>query len=773
MAAKKYQAITLFGRADADLHNSHVYDITGDPPPTITLPHEINELKKKASKNTLTEAEAEEVIEFLKPAIDELNKLHDAYVMEFFAQDRARTAEAASKQAVEDFLAARDPAEIRVAAAPIVENPVAALQVGAPAAAVAATAPAAQSTADFINSLSECKGTLADEISTIPFGGQPLKPGSTEFLQAMPTMPPPELVAAVKSFITATTNPNKGKFLNDAWDIAASVTGTTKDIAGAIPLLDAVHSGLLSLFPNPTDGRGIIRAGQVGSSYANVTDVQALIARRTVTETNDLCSLHMEAIRRGNAVGVPRSVYGPPNGLSAVETSVRYYLLPELTAHNLQRRTRAQLLVLKAIVQAIPELPDDFEHIRELKSLLLVFKTSLNDTKYVAEVSGGTIPASVAYLSIAVPNINIASNACALILKDTQARYRVADIASLGRIVAQQLLLPGESLNEAVTRCLQEAQSFEPPNPLVNFGNLGFTIAPSLHGRPATFVALTEDRIACTLALNATQYLDLSNDARSLFTDGVIGSIHDASFTLDDLRRIDNELASRGIALRCPAQTQVTALYQPAAFGAVGGIIGNPKLSTKFAVPGGKGDKGGQGGGGKGTSKRAPPARKPSVKKPGDKSGLDMYTRAVEYLGPNFVNLRHLARHVNKYFKDDPKVNSECFKTDKSGQITVPLDLHNHFAWKALENVHKNFDCRRDIYAAMQVLRDVFTPGRASNPNCKLTKLGADYQSINNSWKAFTKDDWRELSWQPSTSAPPPLKTIQISGAKVTEFTYC
>ena len=77
-----------------------------------------------------------------------------------------------------------------------------------------------------------------------------------------------------------------------------------------------------------------------------------------------------------------------------------------------------------------------------------------------------------------------------------------------------------------------------------------------------------------------------------------------------------------------------------------------------------------------------------------------------------------------------------------------------------------NFNSRRDIYAAITLLRDLFAG------DSTFSRLGRTYQETNPTWRALEKNEFTKLYKPagPSDKFSPGLKQVTIAGELVTEF---
>lgn len=94
-----------------------------------------------------------------------------------------------------------------------------------------------------------------------------------------------------------------------------------------------------------------------------------------------------------------------------------------------------------------------------------------------------------------------------------------------------------------------------------------------------------------------------------------------------------------------------------------------------------------------------------------EKDAVYFYGRVVALLGFKFESLIDIAELLKSNFASVK--GSEAFRR-KRGKLTVPLILEPHYSWIA-SSKHLNFTCRRDIYAAFQLLRDLMMPAKEGN----------------------------------------------------------
>ena len=131
--------------------------------------------------------------------------------------------------------------------------------------------------------------------------------------------------------------------------------------------------------------------------------------------------------------------------------------------------------------------------------------------------------------------------------------------------------------------------------------------------------------------------------------------------------------------------------------------------------------------------------------------------------GSDFQFVPQLAELLNKY--NDSKLNKTMFQVrDKA--VVVPLRLNNTFVWNARTHPDaSNYNSRRDVYAAITVLRDLFSG------DSKLSKLGRTYQQAHSTWKAPEKGEFMKLYKATTDKFVPGLKKVTIKGEEVTELT--
>ena len=145
-----------------------------------------------------------------------------------------------------------------------------------------------------------------------------------------------------------------------------------------------------------------------------------------------------------------------------------------------------------------------------------------------------------------------------------------------------------------------------------------------------------------------------------------------------------------------------------------------------------------------------------------------IYTAAssLALLGNNFERLIDIAELLNYYFASVK--GSEAFRR-KKGEIKVPLVLEPHFSWIASSNDF-NYNCRRDIYAAFQLLRDLMMPVKKGKIKV-LSKIGAFYAEKESEWTAKLPQEFMSI-YIPSTSAVSlALQQVIIRGEPVKELT--
>ena len=268
-----------------------------------------------------------------------------------------------------------------------------------------------------------------------------------------------------------------------------------------------------------------------------------------------------------------------------------------------------------------------------------------------------------------------------------------------------------------------------------------------------------------------------------------------------------------------PTTSRVGSISQGTAFGAAGGKVfqgkgsggrggrgGNTKTSVKtYGFSGGAGGgggiktggigsgadvgggsktssgSGGGGGGGSGgaaasTSRgRAPDkaatASRLSSLAPGDSTGVICYARSfivicyarfVALLGNKMENLPVCAGLINKYLKDT--VKHDAFVSD-NGTVRVPLTLDPNFAWKAMSIKFLNHNVRRDIYAALNTLRNC-CGGKGRDP----TAYGTEYKETHPTWEYFYADEFAKLYTPAHAKTKFHLGTFVIRRVTDTEF---
>ena len=157
------------------------------------------------------------------------------------------------------------------------------------------------------------------------------------------------------------------------------------------------------------------------------------------------------------------------------------------------------------------------------------------------------------------------------------------------------------------------------------------------------------------------------------------------------------------------------------------------------------------------------PSQHPLSLAPGDSTGLVCYARFVTLLGPKCENLAYCVGLVNKFFM--ATVGADALVQDH-GVPRVPLVLNYSFAWKAYTSKYKNYNVRRDIYAAWSVLRD-----RCSGKARSLSAYGKEYEAKHPAWDILQPQEFAALYAPAATPPKITLGTFQIRGVSVTEFT--
>ena len=149
-----------------------------------------------------------------------------------------------------------------------------------------------------------------------------------------------------------------------------------------------------------------------------------------------------------------------------------------------------------------------------------------------------------------------------------------------------------------------------------------------------------------------------------------------------------------------------------------------------------------------------------------EKDAVYFYGRVVALLGNNFERLIEIAELLNYYFASVK--GSEAFRR-KKGEIKVPLVLEPYFSWIASSN-DLNYNCRRDIYAAFQLLRDLMMPVKKGKVKV-LSKIGAFHAEKQSERIAKLPQEFMSI-YIPNTSAVPlALQQVIIRGETVKELT--
>ena len=556
---------------------------------------------------------------------------------------------------------------------------------------------------------------------------------------------------------------------------------------GLLSTHDAVEAGVINLLNPEGEASSTIRraASQPGVSASGSINLNSFTARRTRSETNELSAQNMSSLLDGTGVTL-QSVFDPAAGL-------RLYSMHANTGHLVDRRSSAQQVMCKTVVQVLESVPPSDKHYSQFKNLAVDLRQQLEDNPREACIYGDEVHALDTLLSMSFDNINIGNNALARILQITEDKHHVDDFSNFAHVMVALTLSDDEVPAAAFARAKPVISEFERHslNSDIDFDAFGFRMSDGKNGK--MFSALTDNKVACILMLQFCKRLDLIPGIRQVMTDEVIASIFAGKFTHADFEQINAVFIDRQFSLVTePSPATHKKSMQTAAFGSFsgkgsghggassvnfeatkgkgkggkgkGGKSGKGGSSNHSSV-GGKGAGGGGGGvGGKGSSRPLPPKRKVSTVSPGDITGAQYYERIVKLVGPNYENVQHIANIVNKYFKDT--IGQQPFTTT-SGNVIIPIALTRSFAWKPVPAQDLNWNCRRDVYAAWQVLNDFFNFNREYG----LTTLGREYAAKVTDWAPFTRAEWNELNWTPTSGPAPVMKQVQIRGEKFTELT--
>jgi hypothetical protein len=341
-------------------------------------------------------------------------------------------------------------------------------------------------------------------------------------------------------------------------------------------------------------------------------------------------------------------------------------------------------------------------------------------------------------------------------------------------------LRANEAPSAALARCKELAKNVRKPPSNINFVNFGYTLEKN-----GTFTCLSEDSIACRIGLEMNQRATDYPELRNFFDSAMLDKCLEGEMTARELEAILQLMDAQNIKHTDPNAVEPEQTSDGIGITALGAISGG-KGSGKGGK--GKGNKGGSGGKGardtaasadghsRGRGKSRDPgsqSRRSQSCGPGESTADDFYERAVTLMGQNFENFVPLVELVQAYFLATKQ--KEIFKRDPATKkVMIPLRTERDFHWKAIAQ-SLNWHCRRDIYGAMCLLRDLSTGGSKGNPDQKLSKSGQHYKGkVSPDWSALTAEEFKK-KYKPNTSNSANLKgklqQIQIRGETVTEFT--
>ena len=317
----------------------------------------------------------------------------------------------------------------------------------------------------------------------------------------------------------------------------------------------------------------------------------------------------------------------------------------------------------------------------------------------------------------------------------------------------------------------------------INWANFGYTLEDD-----GTFTCLSVNTIACRLGIEMSQRATELPELRSFFDASILDKCYAGEMTGREFEDILQSMDTQNIKHTDPNAVEPDQSSDILGITALGAISGG-----KGAGKGGKG-KGAKGGpGGKGAKdtnasadgnsrghscgrgrNREPGGQGQRSKSwvQGESTADNFYERGVALLGQNFENFVPFVELIQAYFLATKK--GEPFKREPATKkLMIPLRLERNFHWKPTEQ-SLNWYCRRDIYGAMCLLRDLSTGGTKGNPNQELSKCGKYYKDkISPDWSALTSDEFKKkyTPAQSSANLKGKLQKTQLRGESITEFT--
>jgi len=578
-------------------------------------------------------------------------------------------------------------------------------------------------------SIREAKiGLQASSIDFVREGGVPQKSDFLTKLNALSDEPTSESLTACRELLKCLSSKNV-KGAEDAitalYEAANVGIGEDSSAIGTVPVAEAIRLLKIPLASGAAAGGRV--AGGSSRSSASVETKSAIlrVGLRPIDEIQAEIDIIEIEIDKGECTGLPRSTYND-------QTKIRDYFIGWAFSTVLDHRQKVQNRITLALLAVIKSMGDQFERSAEIKVCelkyieLLEAKTS---AAYLPEMDTAAVTPGDVFVARYKGNLNLGSNFIAELRHIFRDPCNIGDIEELAAVLAQWHLGPFEQPAACIARLNALSKALPVPNVDQDWAAIGFIIG--IDGR---FKCVDANSAATAVALGMRKRTMDSGmaDARTVFTPAVYSDARAGTFTSDKLAVLNSRLESEHI-MHTPKSPHGGA-NQGAAFGAFGsggGGGGGAGKSICFNYQSGSCKFGANcrfvhsgsidpaaaaaavaakaasakvfGGGG---LKRPPPIRKASIA-PGEKTGLDFYTRAIEILGSKFCNLVPVLELVQAYFKATKKIEP-FHRVGGAGAVKIPLQLASNFAWKGNAGNY-NFDCRRDIYGLWLVLRDLMS----------------------------------------------------------------
>jgi hypothetical protein len=584
---------------------------------------------------------------------------------------------------------------------------------------------------------------------------------------------------------------NSKKRIDDSYKAIAEILnhgiGAPPGLLGLSPIEDALsrHPEYLG---ETSDSLGGVTMGGNSSqqiSYSDEGTYGTKIERCAQRTRSELETESNEAFRRlsaGEGRELPRSTFGLTEG----GYSARTYILPEKFAILVKQRAKFQMRLLRGILYLI----DDFlaEHqTSKYKDELLVLKSKLveiMDRRKYNEVPTGYSKITVISALFADNPFQFAGcNAFASWEHIFRNKNDNRFILQVNAATNQFILGANETPLAALARCKELAKNVRAPPPNINWENLGYKT-----NEDGGLICLSENAIACRLGIEVNQRAIEFPELRNTFDTSVFEACCEGTMTASRFEAMLQELDAQGVRHTDPNAVEPESSSAEdigiTALGAIHGGKGSGKGGKGKGVKGGPGGKGGAknptssaDGNSRGRGKSREPdgrSQRSSSWAPGESTAEIFYERAAKLIGQNFECLAPFAELIQAYFLATKQ--RDIFKRDSATKkVVIPLRLERDFDWKANEQ-SLNWNCRRDIYAALCLLRDLFTGGSKSNKSQVLSKVGKHYKDkINPDWSALTAEEFKK-KYKPNSSATlaslkGSLQQIQLKGDTLTEFT--